>query len=72
MCIRDSNKGVGALGIQVQDVDGVTPYIQEALEAGIPVICYNGDSADSGRLGYAGADYIAQGYNCLLYTSRCV
>lgn len=57
------NKGVDALGIQVLDVDGVTPYIQEALEAGIPVICYNGDSADSGRLGYAGADYIAQGYN---------
>ncbi len=55
-------KKVDGIGVGVLDITALTPYIQQALKAGIPVVCYNGDAPDSGRLGYAGADYIEQGY----------
>jgi simple sugar transport system substrate-binding protein len=55
-------KKVDGIGVGVLDITALAPYIKQALEAGIPVVCYNGDAPNSGRLGYAGADYIEQGY----------
>jgi len=55
-------KGVDCLGINALYAEAVTPYINQAMAAGIPVITQNGDAEESDRLGYVGANYIDHGY----------
>lgn len=53
-------KGVDGLAVMVLDQDAMTPIINEALEAGIPTICWNVDDVYSDRLGFIGEDlYLA-------------
>lgn len=54
-------KGVDGIAVAVMDEPGMTPVIQEALEAGIPIITFNVDAPDSGRLGFVGANLYEQG-----------
>lgn len=55
-------KGVDGIAVAVMDEPGMTPIIQEALEAGIPTITFNVDAPDSGRLGFVGAALYEGGY----------
>ena len=54
-------KGVDALGVNGIYAESVTPYINQAMAAGIPVITFNGDAEESDRLGYVGANYVDHG-----------
>ncbi|MFA6892387.1 MAG: substrate-binding domain-containing protein [Sphaerochaetaceae bacterium] len=38
------------------DSDALTPYIDKAADAGIPVLCFDTDAPKSKRLGYVGTD----------------
>lgn len=50
-------------GIAVSPVDGdaLAPMIDRAIDAGIPVICFETDSPGSKRLSYIGADHLEGG-----------
>ncbi|MCR2803758.1 sugar ABC transporter substrate-binding protein [Paenibacillus soyae] len=50
-------------GIAVSPVDGdaLAPVIDKAIDAGIPVICFETDSPGSKRLSYIGADHFKGG-----------
>ncbi len=54
-------KGVDGIAVAVMDEPGMTPIIQEALEAGIPTMTFNVDAPDSGRLGFVGENLSAAG-----------
>lgn len=54
-------KGVDGLAVMVLDQDAMEPIINEALEAGIPTICWNVDCPNSGRLGFIGEDLYKAG-----------
>lgn len=45
-------------GIAISPIDSqeLTPYINKAIEAGIPVICFESDAPASGRLSFIGGD----------------
>jgi ABC-type sugar transport system substrate-binding protein len=55
------NKGVDGLAIAVIDIPPLTAVIQQALQKGIPTICWNVDAPDSGRLGFIGDDIFKAG-----------
>jgi ABC-type sugar transport system substrate-binding protein len=55
------NKGVDGLAIAVIDIPPLTSVIQQALQKGIPTICWNVDAPDSGRLGFIGEDIFKAG-----------
>ena len=55
------SKGVDGISIAVLDIPGLTPIIQEALEAGIPTTCFNVDAPESGRLSFTGEDLYKAG-----------
>lgn len=44
------------------DADAMTPSINKAIDAGIPVICFQSDAPNSKRLTYIGAGDFASGY----------
>jgi simple sugar transport system substrate-binding protein/ribose transport system substrate-binding protein len=54
-------KRVDGISVAVLDIPGMTPAIQKALKAGIPVTCNNVDAPDSGRLGFVGEDLFLAG-----------
>jgi simple sugar transport system substrate-binding protein len=54
-------KKVDGISIAVLDIPGMTPIIQKALKAGIPITCNNVDAPDSGRLGFVGEDLFLAG-----------
>ena len=54
-------KKVDAVSIAVLDIPGMTPVIQKALQAGIPVTCFNVDAPESGRLSFTGEDLFKAG-----------
>ena len=54
-------KKVDAMSIAVLDIPGMTPVIQKALKAGIPVTCFNVDAPESGRLSFTGEDLFKAG-----------
>lgn len=53
--------GVDGIAIGASDSDALTPYIDMAMEAGIPVLCFDTDAPESSRLGYVGTDNYAAG-----------
>jgi ribose transport system substrate-binding protein len=56
--IRQNVDGIAIVPI---DSDVLAPYIDKAIEAGIPVICFESDSPRSKRLAYIGADNVQSG-----------
>jgi ABC-type sugar transport system substrate-binding protein len=53
-----------ALAIAVRSVEVVGPAIQEAVAANIPVVTFDSDAPDSGRLCYIGTDNYVSTYIC--------
>lgn len=54
-------QGVDGIAISPIDSEVLTPYINQAIEAGIPVICFESDAAGSNRLVYIGGDHERSG-----------
>src|SRR3954452_7262588 len=52
---------VDGIAVCLVDLKAFNGPIQKALDAGIPVIGYNADAADSGRLSYIGQDLFVSG-----------
>lgn len=50
------NMGVDGIAIGPSDSDALTPLIDKAVAAGIPVVAFDTDAPDSARLGYIGTD----------------
>jgi ribose transport system substrate-binding protein len=50
------NLGVDGIAIGPSDSDALTPYIDKAVAAGIPVVAFDTDAPNSKRLGYIGTD----------------
>lgn len=49
-------QNVAGIAISPVDVDALKPVINQAIDSGIPVICFESDSPDSKRLSFIGAD----------------
>lgn len=47
---------IDGIGIGPCDSQALTPYIDQAVDAGIPVLCFDTDAPDSKRIGYVGTD----------------
>eukprot|EP00339_Tiarina_fusa_P029647 CAMPEP_0117073674 /NCGR_PEP_ID=MMETSP0472-20121206/51879_1 /TAXON_ID=693140 ORGANISM="Tiarina fusus, Strain LIS" /NCGR_SAMPLE_ID=MMETSP0472 /ASSEMBLY_ACC=CAM_ASM_000603 /LENGTH=761 /DNA_ID=CAMNT_0004798329 /DNA_START=89 /DNA_END=2374 /DNA_ORIENTATION=+ len=47
---------VDALAISVKNAEAITPAIQVAIDAGIPVVTFDSDAPDSSRIAYVGTD----------------
>jgi ribose transport system substrate-binding protein len=47
---------VDGIAIGPCDSEALTPYIDEAVDAGIPVLCFDTDAPNSKRVGYVGTD----------------
>ena len=47
---------VDGIAIGPCDSEALTPYINKAVEAGIPVLCYDTDAPESKRAGYVGTN----------------
>ena len=56
-----------AIAIAAADDQTLTPVINKALEAGIPVLCVNCDAPSSGRLAYLGRDDVEAGREVAKY-----
>jgi len=54
-------QGVDGIAISPIHSDMLAPVIDKAVEAGIPVICFESDAPDSRRLSYIGTDNIRAG-----------
>ncbi|WP_308916564.1 sugar ABC transporter substrate-binding protein [Jannaschia sp. LMIT008] len=52
---------IDGLAISSVSTDAVAPLIDRLMEAGIPVVTYNTDNPDSGRLAFAGQDLVQSG-----------
>jgi simple sugar transport system substrate-binding protein len=52
---------VDGIAVALVDLKAFNGPIQKALDAGIPVVGYNADAADSGRLSYIGQDLFVSG-----------
>ena len=50
------NQKVDGIAIGPCDSEALTPYIDKAVDAGIPVLCFDTDAPDSKRVGYVGTD----------------
>lgn len=57
-----ADNAMDALAISVRSVDVVGPAIQEVLAAGIPVVTFDSDAPDSGRLCFIGTDNYVSGF----------
>lgn len=55
------NMGVDGIAIGPSDSDALTPYIDRAIDKGIPVVTFDTDAPESKRLGYIGTDNYAAG-----------
>lgn len=47
---------VDGIAIGPSDANALTPFINKAMDAGIPVICFDTDAPDSKRISYIGTD----------------
>lgn len=47
---------IDGIAIGPCDSEALTPYIDKAVEAGIPVLCYDTDAPESKRIGYVGTN----------------
>lgn len=54
--------GVDGLAISSVSTDALAPFINQALEMGIPVVSFNSDNPSSNRLAYFGQDMVQAGY----------
>ena len=54
--------GVDGLAISSVSTDALAPFINQALERGIPVVSFNSDNPSSNRLAYFGQDMVQAGY----------
>lgn len=54
-------QGVDGIAISPIHSEALTPLIDQAAEAGIPVICFESDAPDSRRLSYIGTDNLQAG-----------
>lgn len=52
---------VDGIAIDPVDADALSPVINKAIQAGIPVICFESDSPQSNRLAFIGTDNIQAG-----------
>lgn len=63
--VNATNSAISAkadgIAIALVDLKAFNGPIQKALDAGIPVLGYNADAADSGRLAYIGQDLFVSG-----------
>lgn len=50
------NEGAGAILIACSDAGKVTGAINDAVDKGVPVMCFDSDASDSKRFAYYGAD----------------
>jgi ribose transport system substrate-binding protein len=60
---------VDGIAISPVNADALTPYINRAVEAGIPVVCFDMDAARSKRLSYIGIDNYEAGQRMAAYLS---
>jgi ribose transport system substrate-binding protein len=58
---RFSNSGVNGIAISCTDANYLTPIIDEAVDKGTPVMCFDSDAPKSKRFAYYGADDIEFG-----------
>jgi ribose transport system substrate-binding protein len=58
---RFSQLGVHGIAISCSDANYLTPTIDEAVDKGIPVMCFDSDAPKSKRFAYCGADDIEFG-----------
>lgn len=56
-------QGINGIGIGVLDPTALTPYINEAMERGIPVVTFDTDAPKSDRLCFIGTDNKSAGKN---------
>jgi len=54
-------QGMDGIAISPIHPDALAPLIDKAMEAGIPVICFESDAPDSRRLAYIGTDNVLAG-----------
>jgi len=54
-------KGINGVGLGVLDPTALTPYINTAMEKGIPVVTFDTDAPQSNRLCFIGTDNTAAG-----------
>jgi ABC-type sugar transport system substrate-binding protein len=53
--------GFDGIATTLWDPDGFTDVIKKAMDAGIPVVGFNQDAPDSGRLSFVGQDMVLSG-----------
>ncbi|PZD94018.1 sugar ABC transporter substrate-binding protein [Paenibacillus sambharensis] len=61
---------VDGIAISPVDSDALTPVINKAVEAGIPVVCFESDAPGSRRHAFVGADNYAAGQQIAISVSR--
>jgi ribose transport system substrate-binding protein len=54
-------KGINGIGLGVLDPTALTPYVNTAIEKGIPVVTFDTDAPQSNRLCFIGTDNMAAG-----------
>ncbi|WP_373230014.1 sugar ABC transporter substrate-binding protein [Cohnella sp.] len=54
-------QGVDGIAIDPVDADALSPVINKAVQAGIPVVCFESDSPQSNRLAFIGTNNIQAG-----------
>lgn len=54
-------QGVDGIAIDPVDADALSPIIDKAIQAGIPVVCFESDSPQSKRLAFIGTNNIQAG-----------
>jgi ribose transport system substrate-binding protein len=60
---------VDGIAISPVDADALTPYIDRAAEAGIPVVCFDNDAPRSKRIAYLGIDNYEAGRSIAAYAA---
>jgi ribose transport system substrate-binding protein len=58
---RLAKSGVSGIAISATDAVSITPAIDEAIESGIAVVCFDSDAPKSKRLAYIGVDDVEFG-----------
>ena len=56
-------KGVDGLAISSVSTGALAPVIERFIKQGIPVVTFNTDNPESGRLAFAGQDLVQSGFN---------
>lgn len=54
-------RGVDGIGISVVDPDNMTPYLNEVMDSGVPMVMFDSDAPASKRLAYVGMSNYAAG-----------